>query len=76
MSPRTRRSTPLSPGSGPIGQEHNPGQLRGAGASAKTVVRDKKTGEIKQYPLENFERIVQIQPDGTFALYHQSQPAC
>ena len=28
--------------------------------------RDKQTGEIKQYPLENFERIVQINLIGTF----------
>ncbi|MDB6160658.1 MAG: 3-hydroxy-2-methylbutyryl-CoA dehydrogenase, partial [Gammaproteobacteria bacterium] len=43
-----------------IGQERILVNCAGAGTSAKTVSRDKQTGEIKQYPLENFERIVQI----------------
>src|SRR5882762_778499 len=49
-----------------IGQERILVNCAGAGASAKTVSRDKQTGEIKQYPLENFERIVQINLIGTF----------
>ena len=36
------------------------------GGAAKTASRDKATGEIKQYPLENFERIIQVNLIGTF----------
>jgi len=36
------------------------------GGAAKTVSRDKQTGEIKEYPLENFERIIQVNLIGTF----------
>ena len=32
----------------------------------KTVSRDKQTREIKEYPLENFERIIQVNLIGTF----------
>src|ERR1700737_2720088 len=49
-----------------IGQERILVNCGGAGASAKTVSRDKQTGEIKQYPLENFERIIQVNLIGTF----------
>ena len=38
----------------------------GVGGSVKTVSRDKQTGEIKEYPLENFERIIQVNLIGTF----------
>ena len=36
------------------------------GGAAKTASRDKTTGAIKEYPLENFERIIQVNLIGTF----------
>jgi NAD(P)-dependent dehydrogenase (short-subunit alcohol dehydrogenase family) len=49
-----------------IGQERILVNCAGVGGSVKTVSRDRQTGEIKQYPLENFERIIQINLIGTF----------
>src|SRR5438045_6967590 len=49
-----------------IGQERILVNCAGVGGSAKTVSRDKQTREIKEYPLENFERILQINLIGTF----------
>ena len=49
-----------------IGQERILVNCAGVGGGAKTVSRDKQTGEIKEYPLENFERIIQINLIGTF----------
>ncbi|MDO9223094.1 MAG: SDR family NAD(P)-dependent oxidoreductase [Caulobacter sp.] len=49
-----------------IGQERILVNCAGVGGGAKTVSRDKQTGEIKEYPLENFERIVGINLIGTF----------
>ena len=48
------------------GQERILVNCAGFGGSAKTVSRDKQTREIKEYPLENFERIIQINLIGTF----------
>jgi NAD(P)-dependent dehydrogenase (short-subunit alcohol dehydrogenase family) len=48
------------------GQERILINCAGTGASAKTVSRDKATGEIREYPLENFERINNINLIGTF----------
>ena len=48
------------------GQERILVNCAGVGGGAKTVSRDKQTGEIKEYPLENFERIIQINLIGTF----------
>lgn len=48
------------------GQERILVNCAGVGGGAKTVSRDKQTGEIKEYPLDNFERIVQINLIGTF----------
>src|SRR5580693_601091 len=48
------------------GQERILVNCAGTGSSAKTVSRDKATGEIKEYPLENFERIIAINLIGTF----------
>lgn len=48
------------------GQERILVNCAGVGGSAKTVSRDKQTREIKEYPLENFERIIQINLIGTF----------
>ena len=49
-----------------IGQERILVNCAGVGGGAKTVSRDKQTGEIREYPLENFERIIQINLIGTF----------
>jgi len=49
-----------------IGQERILVNCAGVGGSAKTASRDKATGEIKEYPLENFERIIQVNLIGTF----------
>ena len=48
------------------GQERILVNCAGVGGSVKTVSRDKQTREIKEYPLENFERIIQINLIGTF----------
>ena len=49
-----------------LGQERILVNCAGVGGGAKTVSRDRQTGEIKEYPLENFERIIQINLIGTF----------
>ena len=49
-----------------LGQERILVNCAGVGGSVKTVSRDKQTGEIKEYPLENFERIIQVNLIGTF----------
>ena len=49
-----------------LGQERILVNCAGVGGGAKTVSRDKQTGEIKAYPLENFERIIQVNLIGTF----------
>lgn len=49
-----------------IGQERILVNCAGVGGAVKTVSRDKQTGEIKEYPLENFERIIQVNLIGTF----------
>ena len=48
------------------GQERILVNCAGVGGGAKTVARDKQTGEIKEYPLENFERIIHVNLIGTF----------
>jgi NAD(P)-dependent dehydrogenase (short-subunit alcohol dehydrogenase family) len=48
------------------GQERILINCAGVGGSVKTVSRDRETGEIKEYPLENFERIININLIGTF----------
>jgi len=49
-----------------IGQERILVNCAGVGGSVKTVSRDKQTREIKEYPLDNFERIIQVNLIGTF----------
>ena len=49
-----------------IGQERILVNCAGVGGSVKTVSRDRQTREIKEYPLDNFERIIQINLIGTF----------
>ena len=48
------------------GQERILVNCAGVGGGAKTVSRDKETRQIKEYPLENFERILQINLVATF----------
>jgi NAD(P)-dependent dehydrogenase (short-subunit alcohol dehydrogenase family) len=48
------------------GQERILVNCAGVGGSVKTVSRDRQTREIKEYPLENFERIIQVNLIGTF----------
>ena len=50
-----------------IGQERILVNCAGVGGgAARTASRDRQTGEIKEYPLENFERIIQVNLIGTF----------
>ncbi len=48
------------------GQERILVNCAGVGGSVKTVSRDRETREIKEYPLDNFERIIQVNLIGTF----------
>ena len=48
------------------GQERLLVNCAGTGNAVKTASRDRTTGEIKHFPLANFERIVQINLIGTF----------
>lgn len=49
-----------------IGQERVLVNCAGVGGSAKTASHDKKTGEIRHYPLAKFEHIIQVNLIGTF----------
>lgn len=49
-----------------LGQERILINCAGTGDVFKTAGRDKKTGEIKHYPLDKYERIIQINLLGTF----------
>ncbi|MEM7468568.1 MAG: SDR family NAD(P)-dependent oxidoreductase [Pseudomonadota bacterium] len=49
-----------------IGQERILVNCAGTGNGIKTAGRDKKTGEIKAFPLDQFELIIQINLIGTF----------
>jgi len=48
------------------GQERILVNCAGTGNAIKTASRDKTSGAIKHFPLENFERIIQINLIGTF----------
>jgi NAD(P)-dependent dehydrogenase (short-subunit alcohol dehydrogenase family) len=48
------------------GQERILVNCAGGGRSAKTVVRDRKTGEIKRHSIQDFEWAVQLNLIGTF----------
>ena len=48
------------------GQERILVNCAGIGGAAKTVSRDKESRAVKEYPLENFERIIQVNLIGTF----------
>ncbi len=49
-----------------LGQERILVSCAGTGNAVKTASRDKTTGEIRHFPLPNFERIIQINLIGTF----------
>ena len=49
-----------------VGQERVLVNCAGTGDAFKTASRDKKTGAIGHYPLDKFERIIQINLLGTF----------
>src|SRR5260370_26604322 len=51
---------------GLIGQERILVNCAGTGNAFKTAARDRETGEIKHFPLDAFERIIQINLIGTF----------
>jgi NAD(P)-dependent dehydrogenase (short-subunit alcohol dehydrogenase family) len=51
---------------GAIGQERILINCAGVGEAIKTVSRDKQTGEIKHFPLDGFNRTIQINLVGTF----------
>jgi NAD(P)-dependent dehydrogenase (short-subunit alcohol dehydrogenase family) len=48
------------------GQERVLVNCAGTGYSVKTASRDKTTGEIRHFPVSNFDRIIQINLVGTF----------
>ena len=48
------------------GQERILVNCAGTGIAIKTASRDKKTGELRHFPLSDFDRIVQINLVGTF----------
>lgn len=48
------------------GQERILVNCAGTGNPVKTASRDKTTGEIRHFPLNNFERVIQINLIGTF----------
>jgi NAD(P)-dependent dehydrogenase (short-subunit alcohol dehydrogenase family) len=49
-----------------IGQERILVNCAGIGGAFKTAGRDRETGEIKHYPLDHFERVIQVNLIGTF----------
>ncbi|MFT3728814.1 MAG: SDR family NAD(P)-dependent oxidoreductase [Terricaulis sp.] len=49
-----------------IGQERILINCAGTGNAVKTASRDKTSGEIKHFPLESFDKIIQINLVGTF----------
>lgn len=49
-----------------LGQERILVNCAGTGNAIKTVSRDKTTGEVRHFPIADFERIVQINLIGTF----------
>lgn len=48
------------------GQERILVNCAGIGGAFKTAGRDRETGEIKHYPLDHFERVIQVNLIGTF----------
>jgi NAD(P)-dependent dehydrogenase (short-subunit alcohol dehydrogenase family) len=59
-----------------IGQERILVNCAGVGGgAAKTVGRDRQTGEIREYPIDNFERIIQVNLIGTSVASPRALPA-
>jgi len=54
------------------GQERILVNCAGTGNAIKTAGRDKRTGEIRSFPMPDFERIIQINLIGTFRCIAQS----
>jgi len=54
------------------GQERILVNCAGTGNAIKTVSRDRKTGGVRQFPMDAFERIIQINLLGTFRCIAQS----
>jgi NAD(P)-dependent dehydrogenase (short-subunit alcohol dehydrogenase family) len=48
------------------GQERILINCAGIGGAFKTAGRDRETGEVKHYPLDHFERVIQVNLIGTF----------
>lgn len=55
-----------------IGQERVLVNCAGTGNAIKTASRDRKTGEIRHFPVANFNRIIQINLIGTFSCIARS----
>ena len=55
-----------------IGQERILVNCAGTGNAAKTVSRDRQTGEIKPFPMDRFNLIIQINLVGTFRCLSKS----
>ena len=55
-----------------IGQERILVNCAGVGGPMKTVSRDRETGAVKPYQMDNFERVVQINLIGTFRCISKS----
>jgi len=51
---------------GELGQESILINCAGAGNAVKTAGRDKKTGEVKHFPIDEYARIIEINLIGTF----------
>ena len=49
-----------------LGQERVLVNCAGIGTAMKTASRDKKTGEIRHFPAQSFDRVVQVNLVGTF----------
>ena len=54
------------------GQERVLVNCAGTGNAIKTAGRDRKTGEIRRFPMQDFEKIIQINLLGTFRCLSQS----
>ena len=62
-----RRSTPPSRRRAQAhGQERILVNCAGIGIAFKTAGRNKETGEISHFPLDHFERVIQVNLVGTF----------
>ena len=66
MSPRPSVEEGFARARGKNGQERVLVNCAGIGSAAKTAGRDRKTGEITEFPMDLFERTVQVNLLGTF----------